>query len=373
MKLNTHSLILLPVLVLFTVSCSHKAAKKSEDTLPQIEVAIPAVDTVTIHRTYPGYLTATTEVDLVARVDGYLRSKPRDPGNFVRKGTVLYTIENDEYREAVNRAEAALATAESNYAYASERYTAMKKALASDAVSGMEVAQAKNALEEAEASVKTARASLQSARTQLSYCTVTAPCDGHVSTTRYDDGAFLAGAASPVVLSTIYDDAQMYVNFSVDDSEYPVIARLAGSDGTLNMDSIPLTFSETLPHSYTCRFNYMAPKIDKSTGTMVLQGIADNPYNELRSGMYVIVSLPVARKNSAILIRDSSIGTDQLGKYIYTLNDSDRVVYTPIKTGELIDDTLRIVESGLAPGTRYVTKALLKVRDGETVRPVEAR
>ena len=85
--------------------------------------------------------------------------------------------------------------------------------------------------------------------------------------------------------------------------------------------------------------------------------------------MYATVSLPYGFEPNAILIKDASIGTDQLGKYIYTVNDSNKVVYTPIEVGETVNDTLRIVTKGITADTKYVTKALLKVRDGQTVDP----
>ena len=69
------------------------------------------------------------------------------------------------------------------------------------------------------------------------------------------------------------------------------------------------------------------------------------------------------------MIRDASISTDQLGKYVYLVNDSDKVVYTPVTVGALVCDTMRIVEKGISPTDRYVTKAMLKVRDGMTVKP----
>lgn len=89
--------------------------------------------------------------------------------------------------------------------------------------------------------------------------------------------------------------------------------------------------------------------------------------------MFVKINMPYAFDKEAILINDASIMTDQRGKYIYTVNDSDKVVYTPVTVGELINDTLRVVTSGLKPDTRYVTKALLKVRDGMKVKPVMTR
>ena len=84
--------------------------------------------------------------------------------------------------------------------------------------------------------------------------------------------------------------------------------------------------------------------------------------------MYCTVHMPYKVDPAAMLVRDASIGTDQLGKYVYVVNDSGKVVYTPVKTGDLVADTMRLVTEGLRPGDRYVTSALLKVRDGMKVQ-----
>ena len=134
-----------------------------------------------------------------------------------------------------------------------------------------------------------------------------------------------------------------------------------------------MIFSEKLPHEYTADLTYLAPDVDASTGTLALMADIDNKYNELKAGMYVTVRLPYKVDPQAMLVRDASIGTDQLGSYVYVVNDSNRVVYTPVKTGDLIADTMRIVESGLRPGDRYVRSAMLKVRNGMTVEPYQAK
>lgn len=357
---------------MLATSCHKKDDAHASQAPLTVDVASPIVDSVVLHKIYPGYLTAAQKVDLVARVDGYQMSHPYQGGDFVKKGTLLFTIEDKNYRDAVAKAEAALANAQSSYEYASSQYAAMKEALASDAVSQMEVLQAKNAMESASAEIKTAQAALRTANTSLSYCTVTAPCDGHVTSSVYNDGTYLAGAGSPVVLATIYDDAKMTANFAIEDSRYlELIKAFKDSTDGVDYSQMPISFSEALPHDYTGDLSYMAPRIDKSTGTMVIQASVQNPYNELKDGMYTTISLPYAFDRHAIMVKDSAIGTDQLGKYLYVVNDSNRVEYTPIETGETVNDTLRIVTKGITPQSRYVTKALLKVRDGMEVTPRE--
>ncbi|MCC8036875.1 MAG: efflux RND transporter periplasmic adaptor subunit [Bacteroidales bacterium] len=368
--------ISLPVIVLLAwiislllPSCkSHK--KETGEETPTVDVALPLVDSVTLHKEYPGTLAAHEMVDLVARVDGYLRSQNYQAGQSVSAGQVLFTIEDSKYRDAVVQAQAELATAKSAYSYASDHYAAVKKALESDAVSQMEVTQAESNMNQSAASIRNAQAALQSAQTSLGYCVVRAPFAGKVTKSPYSPGAYLAGAAAPVTLATIYDDDYLFAYFAIDDGMYlQMVNAKGGRADKVSYDSIRVTFSEELPHKYYGNLNYMAPEIDSSTGTMKLRVRLDNPYGELKDGMYAKIALPYAVDPKAILVKDASISTDQLGKYLYIVNDSNMVVYTPIEVGELVNDSLRIVTKGITPKDRYVTKALLKVRNGMEVKP----
>ena len=96
----------------------------------------------------------------------------------------------------------------------------------------------------------------------------------------------------------------------------------------------------------------------------------DNPKGILKSGLYVSITLPYGEAKNAVLVKEGSIGTDQLGKYLYVVNDSNIVHYRHIEIGQLVDGTLRQVLGGLSPQEQYVTEALMKVRDGMKVKPL---
>ncbi|MDE6309611.1 MAG: efflux RND transporter periplasmic adaptor subunit, partial [Muribaculaceae bacterium] len=296
-----------------------------------------------------------------------------EPGSVVEKGSVLYCIEDSKYHNDVTQAQAHLTNARATYDYSSRQYQAMKKALESDAVSQMDVVQAKSAMEEAQAAIRNAEAALHSAQLNLGYCTVTAPFTGRVSKCAFSVGAYVGGAGSPVVLGTIYDDAVLNAYFAIEDAQYLKMLNAEINKENIDYNAIPLTFTQPMSHKYTGQLDYLAPSIDPSTGTMSIRAKVKNPYGELRSGQYVKIMLPYASDPNAILINDASISTDQKGKYVYVVNDDNKVVYTPIEVGELVNDTMRIVTSGLTPQSRYVTKALLKVRDGMVVKPIETR
>lgn len=357
---------------LSTAAC-HKSHEATADRPEPVDVATPVVDSVTLYKTYPGVLKANREVQLVARVNGYLESKNYKSGDYVRKGTVLFTIESGNYRDAVDRARSALESAEANLEYARKHYEALSEAFKSDAVSRMEVEQGRSTLEECKANVLSAKAALKTAETQLSYCTIRAPFDGHVSTQSYDVGAYVGGEGMPVTLASIFEDAQILADFSVDDAEALVDLQKNITANAVDYKHIPVKFSEDPGHNYTASLDYMSPQVNTSTGTLQLQATIDNPYGELRSGMLVSVDLPIGNDPHAVLVKDAALSSDQLGKYLYVVNDSNRVVYTPVTVGDLVNDSMRIISKGIAPDDRYVTKALLKVRDGMTVEPVSVK
>lgn len=349
----------------------HKDDKKAMEMPPmEVSVAEVTVDSVMIYKEYPGRLYATSSVEVVCRVDGTLLSKSYDDGAVVQKGQLLFTIDDTQYRNSVQQMQGQLENAISANEYNEKQYEAMKKAIEKDAVSQMELLQSKSTYEEGLASIKTAKANLQTAQTNLSYCRITAPITGRITKANFQPGQVINGGASPVTLATMYQNETFYAEFAVDDKTFYQIAGENASSVKPGYETIPLKFSEPLKHDYIGKFHYVAPDINVSTGTMILQAEIRNDYDELRDGMYVTISLPFQNDPKAMLIEDAAIGTDQQGKYVYVVNDKDEVIYTPIKIGELAPGNRRIVTSGLKPGDRYVTKALLKVKNGVKVKPV---
>lgn len=352
----------------FLSGCGKKDTTHAEN-VPEVSVARPATDSVVLRQSYPATLSATQSADVVGRVNGQLLRILFTEGDHIVAGQPLFTIESTTYRDQVDQAQAALETATAENEYASRQYTAMQKALEADAVSKMDVIQAESNLRQSEAAIKQARAQLETARTMLGYCTVRAPFSGLISESVFSEGAYVGGEGAPVTLATIYADKTLYAMFSVSTERYLQVAA-GRKSGLLDLDHVPVVPGDSTSTVYYGKLDYTSPDVSKSTGTVTLRLILDNPDGSLRDGMFATVKLPYATDPRALLVKDASISTDQLGKYLYTVNDSDKIVYTPIETGELYDDTLRIVTKGLSPDDRYVTTALLKVRDGMKVKPI---
>ncbi|MBQ4520060.1 MAG: efflux RND transporter periplasmic adaptor subunit [Bacteroidaceae bacterium] len=371
----------IPLLLLALVTALAGCGKRGSDSatsagevLP-IQVAHPIVKDVVLTRQYPGYLSADAAVEVMCRVSGQLIQSNVSAGQRVRKGDVLWLIDPTPYRDAVRQAEATLKTAEAELAYAQSSYERMQEVIKSEAVSEIQLLQAEANVKKCEAALHSAEASLNTARTDLGYCQIVAPIDGQITKGNYSVGAYIPGGGSPVAMATIYKDDIMYANFTVADNQW--LRQLLVEELTKHSaDStyyVTVRLGEGGALKWQARLDYLSPNISLSTGTLDVRAVLTDPSHLLKAGSYVTITLPVGRMSDALLVPDASIGTDQLGKYLYVVSDSGVVHYRHIETGELIDDTLRIVKAGLRPTDLYVTQALLKVREGMHVSPVLTR
>lgn len=365
MKRLFYIMLTLPLLL----SCKDKKEASRSMPIPDISVAKPQVEDITLTKEYPGYLTSEQTVNLAARVNGTLQSASFSPGSRVRQGQVLFVIEPTIYKDNVLQAEAALKTAKAQLEYSRNNYSRMKEAIKSDAVSQIQVLQSESNVAEGIAAVSNAEAVLNTARTNLNYCYIRAPFDGTVSNKTMDIGNYISGAVQPVTLATIYKDDRMYTYFNVSDNQW--LSMLMNAAGKKELPkTVMLRLGKDGNQTYPGTLDYLSPNVDLNTGTLNVRANLDNPEGVLKSGLYVSVTLPYGEQAQAVLVSDAAIGTDQLGKYVYIVNDSNRVNYRHIVIGQMVNDTMRQVIKGLSPQERYVTKALMKVREGMKVNPI---
>ena len=162
----------------------------------------------------------------------------------------------------------------------------------------------------------------------------------------------------------------MYAYFNVADNQWLEMSMNNQQPTKELPKKIMVQLGKEGTESYLATLDYLSPNVDLNTGTLMVRANFDNPQGVLKSGLYVSITLPYGEADHAILVKEASIGTDQLGKFLYAVNDSDIVHYRHIEIGQLINDTLRQVLGGLSPQERYVTEALMKVRDGMKIKPI---
>ena len=362
-------IVLSTILLLF--SCKGKSNKNNNSPIPKVSVSKPYVMPIVLHKDYPGYLLSNNIVDVVGRVSGYVTLQNFSSGQHINAGDLLYIIEPTVYENEVSKAQANLKSAQASLDYYKNNYQRMLEASKSDAISQIDLIQAETNVRTAEANVKTAEANLKTAQNTLSYCYVKAPISGVLTTSGAGEGEYVSGSdGNPFKLTTIYNNDPIYAYFNIEDNQYLMIRMQSQNWESSLPKKVYVNMQEGDYPPIEATPNYISPFVNLKTGTLTLRALFENSKYDLKSGMYCTVSLPYGEEENAILIPDASTGPDQLGRYIYVIDDNNIVSYRHIEVGEIINDSLIHVKSGLNPNERFVTKALLKVRAGMKVEPI---
>jgi RND family efflux transporter MFP subunit len=223
----------------------------------------------------------------------------------------------------------------------------------------------------ARANLQQAQVNTKIAQVNYGYTNVTAPFDGIVNAHLVSVGE-LVGVSSPTQLATIVALDPIYVNFNVNEQDVLRIREDLRKRGmTVNeIRQMPVEVglqTETgYPHKG--KLDYVSPSINLSTGTLAVRGVLANPDRVLLPGMFVRVRVPYDEQNSALLVPDAALGSDQAGRYVLVVNGDNVVEQRKVQTGQL-DGGLRVIESGLKGDDRVVVAGLLRAIPGQKVDP----
>lgn len=345
-------------------ACARNEAAPAAPPPPQVSVAQVQAREVTDFDELTGHFEAVERVELRPRVSGYIASVSFVQGHEVKKGDVLFVIDQRPYAAELKRAQAQLAQARSQLSLArSERERALKL-MAAHAISREELDTRVAGTEQAAASVDAAQAAVDAAQLNLEFTRVTAPISGVVG--RADVTAGNLVTAGSTLLTTLVSVDPIYVTFESDEQAYLKYAHSRTAGGARAGVSVGLADEPGYPHQGQMVF--VNNEIDPNTGTVRARGLLDNHQRQFTPGMFARVKLPGGSSYPALLINDSAVGTDQSVKYVLRLGANNTLEYRPVKLGPVVDG-LRVIREGLSPGDTIVVNGLAKVRPGVQVTP----
>ena len=353
---------------------------------PAVTVAKPELREVSVYKNYPATLQAVSEIDIRARVSGYLQQTNFNEGTLVKKGDLLFTIEQAPYQLAVESAQADLERAEAGRELAQTRKRRLEQALQSHSVSEVEVDIAAAELAQAIASVSQAQANLKNAQLDLSYTTVHAPINGRISLAEVSDKN-LVGYSDPTVITTIVDDSVIEAYFEVPERE--VIKFLRHRSEKKEGESfreleIKLKLADRSLYPLTGNIDFIDNNVDAMTRTIRVRAVFDNSKFALASGMYASVQVPVApdqnnpTETRAILVPAEVIMRDISGSYVWVVDEANIVHRRAVDVGETIvkpadgdQHAVRqtIILDGLKVEDTIIISGLQRARDGAPVTP----
>ncbi|EPO93042.1 RND efflux system [Klebsiella pneumoniae] len=285
-------------------------------------------------------------------------------GQEVKKGQVLFTIDDRTYRAALEQAQAALARAKTQASLAQSEANRTDKLVHTNLVSREEWEQRRSAAVQAQADIRAAQAAVDAAQLNLDFTKVTAPIDGRASRALITSGNLVTAGDTASVLTTLVSQKTVYVYFDVDESTYLHYQNLArrGQGASSDNQALPveigLVGEEGYPHQG--KVDFLDNQLTPSTGTIRMRALLDNSQRLFTPGLFARVRLPGSAEFKATLIDDKAVLTDQDRKYVYIVDKDGKAQRRDITPGRLADG-LRIVQKGLNPGDSVIVDGLQKV------------
>ncbi|MEX0501934.1 efflux RND transporter periplasmic adaptor subunit [Raoultella terrigena] len=352
------------LLAALLAGCDNGVAQNAAPQAPAVSAADVVVKPVSQWDSFNGRIEAVESVQLRPRVSGYIDKVNYTDGQEVKKGEVLFTIDDRTYRAALEQAQAELSRSKTQASLARSEAGRTDKLVNTNVVSREEWEQRRSAAVQAQADMRAAQAAVDAAQLNLDFTKVIAPIDGRASRALITSGNLVTAGDSASVLTTLVSQKTVYVYFDVDESTYLHYQNLArsGQGASSSHLALPveigLVGEEGYPHQG--KVDFLDNQLTPSTGTIRMRAVLDNAQRLFTPGLFARVRVPGSAEFSAMLIDDKAVLTDQDRKYVYIVDKDGKAQRRDITPGRLAAG-LRIVQQGLNPGDKVIVDGLQKV------------
>lgn len=361
----------LPVFVgcaLMVASCK-EAPSIQQETEYAVMTVTPAERVLTAN--YSATIRGRQDIDVYPQVSGTLTRLCVTEGQEVRRGQVLFVIDQVPYRAALETATANVEAAAAALATAELTYESRQELNRKKVVSDFDLKTTRNAWLSAKAALAQARAQEVNARNNFSYTEVKSPSDGVVGMLPYRMGTLVGPSGMPEPLTTVSDNSEMYVYFSLTENQLLSLTRRYGSKGAAlkNLPEVELQLNDRSMYSYKGRIESISGVVDRTTGTVGLRAVFPNPDGLLFSGTSGSIQLQSGRQG-VLVIPQSATFEVQDRTFVYKVVDG-KASASPVRVSRVNGGQEYIVEEGLHEGDMIVTEGVGLLREGTPVKAKE--
>jgi len=369
--------ILAIVALAFAATKGGEEAPLMEVTPLTVETSLPVYEEITEWDEYTGRFEASNRVEVRARVSGFLEKVSFTDGQHVKKGQILFIIDQRPFKIELEQAQANYAQAKSAQTAAQDDFNRAESLRETGALSTEEYERRKQALAHSEGSIRFAQSKVDNAKLNLKFTEVRAPISGLVSRQKVNEGNLIdGGSANSTLLTTIVATSPIHFYFTGSEADYLKYVRLArdGKRGAVRTEGvqvhIELADEEEFVHEG--KIDFVDNEIDSQSGTIELRAVLQNENNLLEPGMFGKARMLGGAKHNAIMVPDEIIGTNQSLRYVYVVGDNKEVVIKNVTLGPLHSNGLRIIRTGLTSGDKIIINNLQKIGPGMMVNHKES-
>lgn len=364
MKINLLILFFLP---LFFLSCKNK--NEAPQVVPEVNVVQVGQRTVPIYSEYVGQTYGQSDVEIKPRVEGWIQSINFKEGSTVKKGQLLYVIQDDELRDRVQLAQARVAEANILLVKAKSDLDRVKPLADMNALSKRDLDAAQATYDAQQQAVVSSKAALSNAQTQLSYSRVLAPITGTIGVSKVQVGDYVRNAVGDQSINTVSAVGAMRVRFSITENDYLRFSQKLSAEQLRNLE-VHFILNDGTVFPETGKLDFANREVDPATGSLLVQAVVENKTHLLRPGQYVKVRIKAEEISNAVLVPQQAINQMQSIYMAFVVNDSSKINPRPVKTGSRTGSNW-IVTDGLKPGEKVALVGNAIIKPGIVVKPIE--
>ena len=348
-----------------------KEAPPPPRAAPQVAVLTIAPKAIPFSPTFVAQTESSRQVNIVARVSGFLDRIAYQEGELVKQGQLMFVLDPKPFNAQLNAAQGELQSQQARLVTAEATFGRVKPLTEQDALPLSDLDKAKGELDAAKAAVYSAKAKVSEAELNLGYATITSPVTGLASRALQRQGAFVNSMADSANLTYVAAIDPIWVNFSVSQNQAAKWKEMVlkgqiipPKDANYDVD---IVLPGGIKYPYRGKISFSDPSFSQDTGSFMVRAVLPNPKMELRPGMFVTALMHGAMRPNAIVVPQLAVQQGSDGHLVYVVNANGVAEIRPVVVGDYVGDQDIVVVQGLHAGDRVVVDGVLKVVPGKPV------
>jgi membrane fusion protein, multidrug efflux system len=357
-------------------ACSKEAPPPPPRPAPEVSVLTIEPATIPYTPTFVAQTESSRQVNIVARVSGFLDRIAYREGELIKQGQVMFLLDAKPFQAQLNAALGGLESQQARYATAQATYGRVKPLADQDALPLSDLDRAKGELDAAKAAVFSAQAKVEEAQLNLGYATITSPVTGVASRALQRQGAYVNATAESANLTYVAALDPIWVNFNISQNQLAKYQELAAKGQLVVPSNDNYEVEIVLPggavYPYRGKIGFADPSFSQDTGSFLVRAVLPNPKHDLQPGMFVTARVKGAHRPNAVVVPQLAVQQGNNGHFVYVVNASTVAEVRPVTAGEYHGEKDIVIVDGLGKGDRVVVDGLLKVVPGQPVTIVPA-
>jgi membrane fusion protein, multidrug efflux system len=356
-----------------TAGCS-KETPPSQRPAPAVSVITVEPKTIPYTITFVAQTESSQQVNIVARVSGYLDKIAYSEGQLVKQGQLLFQLDPRPFQNQLQAAEGELLSQQARYTNARANLERVKPLAQQNALSQADLDRAQAEFDASKAAVFTAQAKVDDAKLNLGYTTIRSPVTGLASHSLQRQGAYINAMSDSANLTYVAAIDPVWVNFSVSQNQVAKLREQTQKGQivlpkNLNYD-VEVVLSDGTVYPNQGKINFADPSFSQDTGSFLVRAVLPNPKRELQPGMFVTANVKGAELPNAVVVPQLAVQQGSNGHLVYVVNQSGSAEVRPVIVGDYYGEKDIVIVDGLNKGDRVVVEGVLKVVPGQPVKIV---